>query len=143
MWASASAPPRIPFGPSAASSAIPATAGGSTIGSSTSVITTNRPRNERVARRYAAGVPTTTITRIAIAVVSKLSRSASVAAGSPSFEISSPGEVCVKMAITGSTKNANVTASAAPNSSGNHARRITPPAAARTRSGAGRSCLCR
>ena len=44
-------PPAIPLGPTAASSAMPATAGGSTSGSSISVTSTARPRNERVASR--------------------------------------------------------------------------------------------
>ena len=51
MPASSSAPPRIPDGPSAASSAMPATAGGSTSGSSISVISSARPRKRRVASR--------------------------------------------------------------------------------------------
>ena len=49
--AASTAPPRMPDGPTAASSAIPATAGGSTSGSSTSVTTSALPRNERVASR--------------------------------------------------------------------------------------------
>ena len=51
MPAASIAPPRIPDGPTAASSAMPATAGGSTSGSSISVTTTALPRNERVASR--------------------------------------------------------------------------------------------
>ena len=51
MPAASIAPPRIPDGPTAASSAMPATAGGSTSGSSISVTTSALPRNERVASR--------------------------------------------------------------------------------------------
>ena len=61
MPVASTAPPRMPAGPTAASSAIPATAGGSTSGSSTSVTTSDFPRKERVASMYAAGVPTTRI----------------------------------------------------------------------------------
>ncbi len=104
----------MPSGPSAASSAIPATAGGSTRGSSTSVITTERPGKDRVASRYAAGVPTATMMAIAIAVVSRLSRSASVAVGSLRLLISCPGAVWVKIATTGNTRNASVTAERSP-----------------------------
>ena len=57
----------MPLGPSAASSPMPATAGGSTSGSSMSVINSARPRKRRVARKYAAGVPTTTMIATAIA----------------------------------------------------------------------------
>ena len=49
--AASTAPPRMPDGPTAASSAIPATAGGSTSGSSISVITAARPRKRRMATR--------------------------------------------------------------------------------------------
>ena len=41
----------MPLGPKAASSPIPATAGGSTSGSSIAVTTTDFPRNSRVASR--------------------------------------------------------------------------------------------
>ena len=42
---------KVSDGPIAASSAMPATAGGSTSGSSTSVIASARPRKRRVARK--------------------------------------------------------------------------------------------
>ena len=40
---------------------MPATAGGRTIGSSTSVIASDRPGKRRVARTYAVGVPNSRI----------------------------------------------------------------------------------
>ena len=52
---------------------MPATAGGSTSGSSMSVTTRARPRNERVASRQAAGVPTIRMIAIEAAVVRRLS----------------------------------------------------------------------
>ncbi len=62
MPASVSAGPRMPCGPNAASSPMPAAAGGRISGSSISVRHHARPRKSRVASRYAAGVPTATIT---------------------------------------------------------------------------------
>ena len=51
MPAPSSAEPKMPFGPNAASSPMPATAGGITSGSSIAVITIALPRNSRVASR--------------------------------------------------------------------------------------------
>ena len=68
MPASASSSPNSPPVPNAASSPMPATAGGSTSGSSTSVTTSARPRKRRVARNHAVGVPKPRIRALAIEV---------------------------------------------------------------------------
>ena len=105
------APPKTPCGPSAASRAIPATAGGSTSGSSTSVITAARPRKRRVASSHAAGVPTSTISASAAVEQSRLRRSASRDPSSPRLFHSSAGEVSRKIAAIGSVRNATARAS--------------------------------
>ena len=91
---------------------MPATAGGSTNGSSIAVLTRERPRNLRVAIRYAAGVPTSRINASAIPDVIRLSRSASVAWWSPSRSISSPGPTCRKMAAIGRVRKTSARQSA-------------------------------
>ena len=57
---------------------MPATAGGSTSGSSTSVIASERPGKRRVAIRYAVGVPKTRISNCAIRLVLRLTTKASL-----------------------------------------------------------------
>ena len=61
---------------------MPATAGGSTSGSSTRVIASERPRNAVEASRYATGVPMTTIRTLATAFVRAVTAIASRTAGS-------------------------------------------------------------
>ena len=56
---------------------MPATAGGSTSGSSTSVTTSARPRKRRVAIRYAAGVPKARMSTFATTFVFSVTTSAS------------------------------------------------------------------
>ena len=73
--------PSSPARPKSASSPIPATAGGSTSGSSINVTTSARPRKRRLATRYASGVPNSKISACAIADVLKLTISASVTTG--------------------------------------------------------------
>ena len=102
-------PPSSPSRPNAASSPIPATAGGRTSGSSTSVTTTSRSRDSRVAIQYAAGVPNTRIRTIEIAFVLAVTTSASFAASVPSAETSSPGGTRAKIATTGRTRKASAT----------------------------------
>ncbi len=60
---------------------MPATAGGSTIGNSTSVTTSDRPRNRRVAKKYAVGVPNARIATCEITIVFRLTTSASFTTG--------------------------------------------------------------
>ena len=55
--------------PKAANSAMPATAGGSTSGSSRNVVSTVRPRKCLVPSRCATGVPTTTMNASAMRLV--------------------------------------------------------------------------
>ena len=62
---------------------MPATAGGSTSGSSTSVTTSDRPRKRRVARTNAVGVPSPMIRRFATRFVRAVTRSASCTVWSP------------------------------------------------------------
>ena len=89
-----------------------------------------RPRNERVASRYAAGVPTIRMIAIEAAVVRRLSQSASSAPGSPRLSISSLGLRSTKIATIGSVRNVSATASERPSSSGNHGtRRVGQPTA--------------
>ena len=70
---------------------MPATAGGSTSGSSISVSTTARPRNRRRATRYAAGVPTRKMIACATRLVFAVTTSASRTTPLPSWPRSSPG----------------------------------------------------
>ena len=111
-------------GPSAASSAMPATAGGSTSGSSIRVISSARPRNVRVASRYAAGVPTSRITASAIALVSQAQpERVARARRRRGCRAARPGSVSTKIATTGSVRNDERDARARPTSSaGNQAR---------------------
>ena len=88
---------------------MPATAGGSTIGSSTSVTSAPRPRKRR-ASRYASGVPSTRIAACAIALVSRLTTSASVTTGFESWSTSRPGGSWVSSAASGSARNASASA---------------------------------
>ena len=119
MPAPSIAPPSIPAGPTAASRAMPATAGGSTSGSSTSVTTTALPGKERVASRYAAGVPTQRMIAIEMAVVRSESQRASSAPGSPRLSISSEGLESRKMATTGTVRKVSAAASDRASSTGN------------------------
>ena len=64
--------PSSPTRPNAASRPMPATAGGSTSGSSTSVMASERPGKRRVASRYAVGVPKSRISACAIRLVFRL-----------------------------------------------------------------------
>ena len=70
---------------------MPATAGGRTRGSSTTVTTTSRRRVSRVAIQYAAGVPKARMRIIETRFVLAVTMSASFAASLPSAETSSPG----------------------------------------------------
>ena len=76
-----------------------------------------------MASRYAAGVPTTRITAIAVAVVRRLSQRASRAPGSPRLFSSSRGLLSTKMATTGSVRNVSAAASAAARRIGNQSER--------------------
>src|SRR5436190_18938469 len=96
--------PRSPRRPKAASSPMPATAGGSTSGSSQSVITSGRPGNRRVASRYAAGVATSSVIPKAIPFVTAVTTSASRTTPSSSLRTRSPGETRRKIARTGNSK---------------------------------------
>ena len=90
---------------------MPATAGGSTSGSSTSVIATSRPRKRRLASSHAAGVPTATMIASAIAVVFRLSHSASSDALLPqALEQVGPASVSTKIATTGSVRKTSASA---------------------------------
>ena len=98
-------PPSSPSRPNAASSPIPATAGGSTSGSSTSVTTASRRRDARVAIQYAAGVPKRRMRSIEIAFV--LRRDDERVLGRrrvPSAATRSPGGTRAKIATTGSSE---------------------------------------
>ena len=70
---------------------MPATAGGSTSGSSTSVTTQRAPGKRRVARRYAAGVPNRRISACAISARLELTIERVATTGFESWSISSPG----------------------------------------------------
>ena len=102
---------------------MPATAGGSTRGSSITVSTTAFPGKLRVASAYAAGVPTSAMTAVAIAVVSRLSRRASVDCEFPRLDTSRPHPVLTKIASTGRNRNDRVIALANARSSANHSGR--------------------
>ena len=83
------------------------------------------PRNERVASRYAAGVPTSRMIAIEAAVVRRLSQSASSAPGSPRLSISSPGLESTKIATTGSVRKVSVAARTGPAAPGTSAGPVT------------------
>jgi len=104
--------PSRPSRPNAASSPIPATAGGSTSGSSTRVIASECPRNLRLARRNAAGVPKRRISVCAIRLVFRLTTNASCTTGFPSCSTSSAGDVCAKIATIGRSRNVIATTAA-------------------------------
>ena len=72
------------------------------------------PGKRRVASSQAAGVPTATMIASAIALHSKLSRSASSAAPSSSELTRSRGAASANTATTGSARNATASARAAP-----------------------------
>ena len=91
---------------------MPATAGGSTSGNSTSVMQSERPGKRRLASRYAVGVPKSSTSACAIKVVLKLTISASVTTGLESWSISWPGGTWTKIASIGSARNASATAAA-------------------------------
>ena len=93
----------------AASRPMPATVGGSTSGSSMSVIATVRPRKRRVPRKYAAGVPTSRITASAIAFVVAVSTSASRTAGSSSWSSRRCSGTRAKIATIGRTRKPSAT----------------------------------
>ena len=107
---------------------MPATAGGSTSGSSSSVITTERPGNRRVARRYAAGVPTTSRITSASPFTSAEMRSASCTTFVPSWSQISRGGMRPKIDATGTNRNANTSSDASPRNALNASRpgRIAP-----------------
>ena len=76
---------------------------------SISVMRTARPQNERVASRYAAGVPTTGMIAIETAVVLRLSQSVE-RPGSPRLSISSAGLRSTKIATIGSVRKSSAAA---------------------------------
>ena len=82
MPAPRSVAPNSPPVPTAASRPIPATAGGSTSGSSTSVTTSARPGKRRRAMSHAVGVPKPRISALATRFVRSVTASASRTAGS-------------------------------------------------------------
>ncbi len=98
---------------------MPATAGGMTSGSSTMVTSSARPRKRRVASNHAAGVPIAITASSASPLHSKLSRSASTAASSPSALTRSRGGASANTATTGRARKATATASAAPQATAN------------------------
>ena len=88
---------------------MPATAGGSTSGSSISVTTRSRRRDRRVAAQYAVGVPSTRIRASAMRFVSNVTTSASFATSLRSAETSSPGGTRRKIATIGSSRKPSAT----------------------------------
>src|SRR3954447_2667953 len=96
-----------PVRPNAAKRPVPATAGGRTSGSSTSVTSTERPRKRRVASTYAVGVPNTRMSACARRVVLRLTTSASVTTGFPTWATSRAGDTRANTATTGSARNAS------------------------------------
>ena len=117
--------PSSPNRPKAAISPIPATAGGRTSGSSTSTTSSERPRKRRVARRYAVGVPSRSTSACAIALVFRLTTSASVTTGRESWATRSVGETRAKIATIGNSKKPSATAAAANTPALPSARRIS------------------
>ena len=102
--------PSRPSRPNAASSPIPATAGGRTSGSSTSVTASARPR-KRPAREQ-EGEPASRTARSAPArsrVVLMLTTNASRTTGFESWSTRCAGEVRAKIATIGSSRNASAT----------------------------------
>ena len=92
---------------------MPATAGGSTSGSSTNVTSNALPRKRRVARRYAVGVPNTTMSNMATTLVSAVTRSASSVTSLVIPSTSSLNESSAKIATMGIRRNASDTDAAA------------------------------
>src|SRR5262245_23647016 len=103
---------------------MPATAGGRTSGSSTSVTATAWPGKRRVASRYAVGVPNRTISACAIALVFRLTMKASRTTGFESWSSRCPGLVWAKIATIGSARNTSVTIAIATNRPARAARFI-------------------
>ena len=83
---------------------MPATAGGSTSGSSTAVTRSARPRKVRVASKYAAGVPKRRISAFATRLVFRLTTSASTAARLVMPSSSWRSGIWRKIASTGSSE---------------------------------------
>ena len=83
--------PNVPLRPNASSSASPATAGGTTIGRSTTASTSERPGKSARARTYASGVPSSSVMASELNVVTMLSRSARCAAAVCRAAMRSPG----------------------------------------------------
>ena len=108
MPASRNHAPNSPPVPTAASSPMPATAGGSTSGSSTSVTTSARPGNRRRAMNHAVGVPKPRISALAMRFVRTVTASASRTAGWPSRLGTSRSGTWVKSATIGMARNASV-----------------------------------
>ena len=86
--------------------ASPATAGGRTIGRSTIASTRPLPRNRRRARTTASGKPSVTVITRLMAVVTRLSRSASRTIGEATATRSDPSRIARRTSVmTGSPRN--------------------------------------
>ena len=105
----ASAGPSSPRRPNASSSATPATAGGTTTGSCTSISSARPARVRQRASNHASGVPATTMNATAIAVVNRLRRSAGPTSGCRSPPASSAGDAVSSRPASGSTSAATST----------------------------------
>ncbi len=140
----ASRSPRRPVAPNADSIAMPATAGGRTSGSSTTVTSSARPRKRLVARKYAAGVPNSRIAALATSVVRAVTFSASRTTGSSSRPGILRSGISVNSATTGSARNTITTPAASASSAVNPARpaevsRASPAGDTKLSAAAGRS----
>ena len=100
--------PRRPLRPKVSSSAMPITAGGTTMGRSTSVSTMREPRPRRVAIHQARGVPARTTTHRLTRVVRALSHSAGAKRGWRAPAAMSPGEEAPASAISGTATMASM-----------------------------------
>jgi hypothetical protein len=109
---------------------MPATAGGSTSGSSQSVRIAARPGNRRVAITHAAGVPKSNTNMLAAALVLIVTQIASRTSGRPSSDGRSLSGAWTNSATSGTARNTTTM----PRANADPARRIIPSAAARSRS---------
>ena len=105
-----------------AASAMPATAGGMTIGSRQSALTTPAKRDSVLASQKASGVPSATMRANVSAVVRRLSSRAAPTIGWRSPAQSAPGPVVTKSAVTGRTRNRSSAAPAIPPTRGKDPR---------------------